>query len=432
MTFKPHSLKQNKVVFGEKPITIAATGIQWGKTESAVVWLRRMITRYTDPRDNFLVTAPTYPIMAQSTMPAFNNWFEGLGTHDKKENCFKIHNGGTVWFRTGVHPNSVVGITRVRAIVCDEAGLYSLLFWETIQGRASFSESPIRIVTSPYSLNWLHKDYILPYNKKDPNILAEVDLIQATSKENPYFPDREYERKRKTMDARRFNMQYGGRFDRAEGLVYNCWDDDAGIVHPFELPPGTKFVAGVDWGYVHPFALTVRAYTKDGRHYQVMEFKKAGMTIDRMVDVAKSAMTQFPIQCFFCDPARPEYIDTFNTHGITSIAADNAIRTGIDKHYELIKTGRYQIFHGHHKHTVDEMEKYHYPEYSESGVNKDEKDPNPVKQDDDILDANRYATMGALAFANNKNSSNNDQSKSELEKIKELMRPKNTNLEVFY
>lgn len=429
MTFRPHSIKQNIVVFGTKPITIAGTGIQWGKTESGVAWLRRMVARFTDPRDNFLVTAPSYPTMAQSTMPAFDHWFKGMGRHDKKENCFKIYGGGTVWFRTGTNPDSVVGITRVRAILCDEGGLYSLYFWENIQGRSSFSEAPIRIVTSPYALNWLYKDYILPYTKKDPDILAEVDLIQATSKENPYFPDAEYERKRKTMDARRFGMMYGGRFDKMQGLVYDCWDDDAGVIPPFELPPGTVFYAGVDWGFVHPFALTVRAVTTDRRHYQVYEFKKAGLTESRMVDVAKSVMTQFPVKCFFCDPARPEYIQAFNAARLTAVAADNAIRTGIDRHYELIKTGQYQVFHGHHRHTVDEMEKYHYPELINTTSNKDEKDPNPVKQDDDILDANRYVTMGTYHVAKKKNKGNHDGRMTEVQKIRALMRPPEKNYE---
>jgi len=432
MTFRPHSKKQNLVVFGEKPITIAGTGIQWGKTESGVVWLRRMVARFTDSRDNFIVTSPSYPTMAQSTMPAFNHWFKGMGTHDKKENCFKIHGGGTVWFRTGTNPDSVVGITRVRAILCDEGGLYSLYFWENIQGRSSFSEAPIRIVTSPYALNWLYKDYILPIKKKNKDVIAEVDLVQASSKENPYFPEAEYERKRKTMDSRRFGMMYGGRFDKMQGLVYDSWDDDAGIVPPFELPVGTIFHAGTDWGFVHPFALTVRAVTPDGRHYQVYEFKKAGLTIDRMLGVARQARSQFPIGTFFCDPARPEYIDAFNTDGLTAIAADNAIRTGVDRHYELIKTGKYQIFHGHHKHTVDEMEKYHYPEFSDPTTNKDAKDPNPVKQDDDILDANRYVTMGTYFLANKKKAGHIGDPKSESQTIRDLMRTKQSNEEVFY
>jgi protein-L-isoaspartate(D-aspartate) O-methyltransferase len=56
-----------------------------------------------------------------------------------------------------------IGLTNVRAVLCDEAGLYSRYFWDNIQARASFRSAPIRIVTSPYSLNWLYQDFIKPH-----------------------------------------------------------------------------------------------------------------------------------------------------------------------------------------------------------------------------------------------------------------------------
>ena len=155
-------------------------------------------------------------------------------------------------------------------MLCDEAGLYTLYFWENIQARASFKEAPIRIVTSPYSLNWLYKDYIRPY-RKDPSLVPDALVIQARSDENPYFPRKEYERKKRTMDPRRFNMMYGGQFDKAEGLVYDCFDEIEHVCEPFILPAGTVYYAGVDWGYTHPFALVVRAITPDGFHYQISE-----------------------------------------------------------------------------------------------------------------------------------------------------------------
>jgi hypothetical protein len=243
-------------------------------------------------------------------------------------------------------------------------------------------------------LGWLYKDYIKPFQKQDPEILKICDVIQATSQENPYFPFEEYEQKKKTMDSRRFNMMYGGRFDRMDGLVYDCADEEALVIEPFELPIGTIFEAGVDWGYVHPFAMVVRAVTPEKKHYQVYEMKKAGMTINQMIDAAKQLLTIYPVRLFNADPARPEYIDMFNFEGIPTIKANNDIAVGIDRHYELIKTGRYKIFRGHHKHTIDELEKYHYPETKlDIKADQDIKDPNPVKQDDDVLDANRYVTM---------------------------------------
>ena len=69
MNFKCHSPKQESALFSTHPITICATGIQWGKTTVGALWLKRMMHTHTSPDDNFLITSPTYPILAQSTLP---------------------------------------------------------------------------------------------------------------------------------------------------------------------------------------------------------------------------------------------------------------------------------------------------------------------------------------------------------------------------
>jgi len=396
MLFKPHTQAQEDVIFSDKPIVIAATGIQWGKTMSGVMWLKMMIHKHPESKNNFIITSPSFPILTQSTLPPFLAAMKGLGHFDKKNNCFIMYQGPTIWFRTGVNPDSAVGITDVKGILCDEAGLYSLYFWEVIQGRASFLEAPIRIVTSPYSLNWLYKDYIRPYRKGNKAIMDECLLVQKTSKDNPYFPEKEYERKKRTMDPRRFNMQYGGQFDKMEGLVYDCFDEDENICLPKELPAGTRFFGGIDWGYNDPFVLLVRAITPEGRHYQVFEHYKSGHTIASMLEVALRARKIFPIELFYADPSRPEYIMEFNKNHLTCIGANNEIRLGLDKFYELIQTRRFKIFSACGRYTINEMETYHYPEYKEVNTNADQKDKLPVKQHDHTMDVNRYITIATF------------------------------------
>jgi len=135
--FKCHSRKQYEAITSNSSITILGTGVQWGKTQSGAVWLRNQMTDHKDTRDNFLVTAPTYKIFKQSTLPHFLRVMEGLGHYNKSDNEFTTHWGTHVFLRTSTDPDSIVGIPRVRAIWGDEAGLYSLYFWENIEGRAA-------------------------------------------------------------------------------------------------------------------------------------------------------------------------------------------------------------------------------------------------------------------------------------------------------
>lgn len=392
--FRPHSEKQDLAIFSKKRIVANFTGIQWGKTRVGAVRTKLFMHQFTHAEDSFLVLAPTYKIMKQATLPAFLNVMKGVGYYHKADATFEMNGGGIAYMRTNTDPDSIVGITNVRHIWGDEAGKYSLYFWENIQGRSAFLRCPITLTSSPYALNWAYKEIIHPSMKGmlDP----DIELIQARSDENPYFPKDEYEKRKEKMDARRFNMMFGGRFDKMEGLVYDIFDEDYHIIpfDPILLPQGTVYVAGVDWGYNNQQVLLVRAITPDNYHYQVAEFYKTKLTIKDFIKVAQMYSSQYPISMHFCDPSRPENIEEFNRAGLPAMPADNSIRKGIDIHYDLIKEGRFKIFRGAHSYSLDEYEAYHYPDEDEDiNVNKDQKEKLPVKANDHGMDATRYISV---------------------------------------
>jgi PBSX family phage terminase large subunit len=395
LVFRPHSEKQNTIINSDSKITIAATGIQWGKTLVGVMRQTIYYFTYTDRQDNFLITSPTYKILSQSTLPVFNHVMGAYGKWDKKNDCFMITGGGTVWFRTGTDPNSVVGITRVRSILCDEAGLYSRYFWDNIQARSSFSEAPISIVSSPYSLNWLWTDYIRKWNNHDPYIRKIATIIQANSSENPYFPKSEYINRQYTMDPRRFNMVYGGQFERPEGLVYDCFKEEIHVIEPIALPSGARIFAGVDWGYTDPFVIVVVAVQPDGTRYQIAEYYQPAKRLAEMVMAAQRFRDLYQIEEFHCDPSRPEYIQEFCLNGLNAMAAINTIQIGIEEHYKLIKADKYKVF-SNCKNTIDEYSSYHYPDPKDLKPDQNGKDMLPVDQNNHAMDGSRYCTMGTI------------------------------------
>lgn len=371
---------------------ICGTGIQWGKTSVGAVRTKMAMHRFTDESDAFLVTAPTYKIMQQATLPAFLRLMEGYGEYSKADSVFKMFSGGTCYMRTATDPDSIVGITNVRHVWGDEAGLYPLYFHENIQARASFRQAPICYTTSPYTLNWIFKDYIRK-RLKDPNSLPELELIQARSDENPYFPATEFERKKQSMDPRRFNMIYGGQFQKMEGLVYDNFSEDLHITEPRSFDSRTTFIAGVDWGYTAPAAILVLAVTPDDGVYLVAEHYKSGQTIAQLVEVAKRFHAIYGIERFYADPASPANIAEFNRAGLTCLEADNEIRAGVDACYEYIQTDKFKVFKGKAPHFLDEISLYHYATEEDVAADKDVKERGPVKQNDHAMDAWRYPML---------------------------------------
>ncbi len=395
--FRAHSQKQLEAIMSDKPITLLATGIQYGKSVSGAARLKIAMHKFTDPNDNFILMAPNYKVMQQSCLPAFLKIMDGLGKYNKVDAMFKMNGGGTCYMRTSSDPDAIVGITDVRHIWADECGLFSLYAWEQMQARASFREAGISLTTSPYSLNWVYKELIKRKSERN-----DLCLIQARSDENPYFPKSEFERKKATMAPSRFNMVYGGNWEKMEGLVYDVFAYDKHVIEPFTLPLGTRFTAGLDWGFTHPFCLKVRGVTIEGYHYDVDEVYLTGKGINDIVKICKQKDALWGIDTFYCGPDRPENIQELNRNGLTAIAANNDVCHGVDTHYELVKTNRYFVFKGRCPKTCDEYEMYHWPTPQDVKPDQDVKERNPVKQDDDAMDATRYNTMGTARLTGEK------------------------------
>lgn len=397
--FQPHSIKQQNAILSDDKTTLLITGIQFGKTTAGSLWMKRQMHTHCDKSDKFIITAPNYKIMQQSTLPAFLKYMDGYGEYRKGDAIFEMFEGGTCYMRTATEPDSIVGITDVRAIWGDEAGKYSLYFWENMQARSSFKNCPIMLTTSPYTTNWVFKELLKPCKagKRD-----DINLIQASSNENPHFPKEEFERRRKVMDFRRFSALYLGQFERMHGLVYDCFDEDIHQCDNFGLPSGTKYFAGVDWGHTDPFVIVVRAITPSGHHFQVSEFFKTRLTISDQIIAAKQKKQIFGIERFYADPSQPGSIEEFNRHGLPTIGADNDIRRGIDAHYELIRSGKFKIFKNTSPHSLDEYSSYHYPEPEDLNPDQDSKESTPVGQDDHAMDATRYVTISTVKASLNK------------------------------
>lgn len=382
-TFRLHKF-QEKAFTSKKRVIAIAAGIQSGKTTCGALWT---MTKAAAGKkgENIIICAPTYKILTQATLPKFLQMFQHFGTYHKVDSIFKCKNGVTIYIRSLTDPNALEGITDVIAIWLDEGGLISRYGWENVEGRSAFRQAPIFVSTTPYALNWLYLMWE-EWNKGDRD---DVDFIQFTSKQNPYFPDQEYERQRRLLDPRRFQMKYQGQFGKMEGLVYETINTCAARL----LPEGTRFFCGVDFGYTNPTALSIRALTPDGNHYRIAEYYKTGLTIEEIVAVCQSRKQIYNIEYFICDPASPAYIESLSRSGCAAIPADNRVRIGIDRQVQLFREGRFFLFEDENPLGIDEYNTYHYPEPKEYRIDEDVKEPEPVKANDHGCDADRYVTM---------------------------------------
>ena len=389
MNFNLHRY-QEQAFNSDKKIVAMSAGIQSGKTMTGALWAGTKALE-APAGSNTIICAPYYKILQQATLPGFLEIFRPYGKFNKVDMEFRWKHGVTTYIRSLSDPNSMEGITRVHSVWLDEGGLISRYAWENVEGRAAFGQAPILITTTPYALNWLFQ----MWQEWEKNARDDVEFIQFKSTDNPYFPEAEYERQRKLLDPRRFAMKYCGQFGKMEGLVF----EDINLCEPMALPPGTRYFAGVDWGYTNPTVVVIRALTPDGTQYRVAEFYKTGMTIEETVKVCQQRNQIYNIEMFICDPSSPHNIDALCRGGLNAMGGENNIRAGIDKQIELFKTDKLFIFESENPLGIDEYSTYHYGEPKELKIDDDAKEQLPVKSHDHGIDADRYVTM-YLASAN--------------------------------
>lgn len=395
--------KQMRAVYSPSRITIMCAGIQGGKTTAGGIWMKRQVFNNSEKQANFLITAPTVKIFNQSTEPKFLELFHGYGKYNKVDQVFEMNHKRRIYLRSLHEPDSIEGMTNVYAIWPDELGKCNLKAWTNIEGRSAFKQAPIFGTTTPYALNWLWKDVYKPWKagKRD-----DVDFIQFASIDNPHFPKAEYERQKRLLDPRVFAMKYMGQFERMAGLVYPDLDDTLNFEPPFAPHPRDyMLVAGVDFGFTNPFAVSVRAlHRREPRDYQVAEFYRTGMLLEQkgdkpgMTEILRMMQDKLGVEAFYADSAEPRTIAELQARGIKIHPVKkgpDSLKHGIDAHRELINSREHKIFAGKCPHTEDEYATYHYPEVDGDEENQSE---NPVDANNHLMNAGMYVTVMTKEF----------------------------------
>lgn len=244
---------------------IAGTG--GGKTAIGPLWVMQQINRCLSERDvsadpiKGLILAPTYPVMARATAPTLTGMFAGTDLEGRyvptQSRYYLPRNMGEIWL---LGADRSEGIEGGQFDFCwgDEAGQFKLSVWIAIQGRLGLKQAPCLLTTTPYSLNWLKRKFLDYFLRGDPDYYARM----WSSKDNPAYPEEEYERAKRTMSKERFAMRYDGQFTKAEGLVLPDFDS---VIVPHEDPPEGKDVGGLDFGWEDPFvALAGTSYFDEG------------------------------------------------------------------------------------------------------------------------------------------------------------------------
>lgn len=171
---------------------------------------------------------------------------------------------------------------------------------------------------------------------------------------------------------------YGlGKRGAAKEIIYTQWQITD------KLPEGGDVFYGLDFGYVHPLVL-VKVCHYEGANYVKLLIYKSGLTPSEIIREVKDHISdRKPV---YCDAAEPKSIEELYRGGINAQPANKEVWAGI------LKIKSYPLFvTNDSKELIRELQSYKWKKDKNDNVIDE-----PVKENDDAMDAMRYAIFTHL------------------------------------
>lgn len=288
---------------------------------------------------------------------------------------------------------SIQGLTILNAWG-DEAVSWPESFWDMLLTRLSLPDSRLLVTCNPGTSGHYLKERVVDRQYTDPDIHVEKFLLT----DNPTLSRRYVER---------LHRQYAGLFYRrmieaewvaAEGAVFESWNPDVMVTPRAE---GTVLAVGIDYGTNHPTAGYALTVTDDGlqlSHEWSPQINDMGgrtrLTDMELADSLEEWLDGLPNQpkAIYLDPAAASFKEELYRRRLRVAAAKNKVVDGIRTLDSLFTNGVLTVAEECPR-LINEIPGYRWdPKATERGNDA------PIKEEDDHVDAARYAVFSSRQF----------------------------------
>ena len=378
---------QKKVIASMKyenpKIMICSGAKRSGKTYVLTFVFLMHISKFKDKGYSFIIGGTTQSSIRRNILNDLESIL-GKSITLSKDNHFKLF-GNKVYCFDGANADSykkMRGFTAYGAFLNEATTLHDSFVKEAIS-RCSGEGSRIYMDTNPENpTHTVKTDYV----DKDGQLLSNGQLnIKAfnfTLYDNTFL-NKEYVEsiEASTPSGMFFDRDILGVWVASEGVVYKDFNKDIHYIKDLNNVDIVKYFAGVDFGWEHFGSIVVVGKDINNNYYLIKEYAYQHKDIEEWINIAKDIKDQYGNINFYCDHARPDYIDKLRRSNIRAINADKEVLEGISMIASLFKTNKLFILEDN----VDIFKKEIYNYVWKNG--KDE----PNKTSDDVLDSLRYA-----------------------------------------
>lgn len=308
--------------------------------------------------------------------------------HIKNDKSFTMF-GNKILLRAGKNSDSwkgARGFTAHGALLNEGTALHDRFIKECIS-RCSGEGSRVFIDTNPENpMHTVKTDYIDKAGQKLENGELNIDEIQFKLDDNTFLdPIYKESIKMSTPSGMFTDRDILGLWVNAEGVVYRDFVAKKHMVKSMpESETVVQYIGGIDWGYEHYGSIVVFAHCDSGNYYLVHETtRKHEQVQDFWLPLALKLVEKYKGIYFFTETARPEYTHLFADNDIDMILANKSVVPGIQHVASLFKTDNLFLIES----AVEMIDK----ELCSYVWSSDKKEEKPNKDNDDCLDAVRYA-----------------------------------------
>lgn len=274
------------------------------------------------------------------------------------------------------------GFTSAGALLNEATTLHDTFVKEAIS-RCSYDGARIFMDTNPENpthtvkVNYIDKD-----GQRLKNGQLNIKAFNFTLYDNTFL-NKEYVEsiEASTPSGMFYDRDILGTWVASEGVVYQDFNKDKHYIKNIDKVDIKKYFCGVDFGWEHYGSIVVVGKDLEDNYYLIKEYAFQHKDIEDWINIAKEIKSKYGNINFYCDHARPDYIDKLKRSGIRAINANKEVLEGISMIAKLFKTDKLFILEDNVTRFKDEIYNYVWQK------GKDE----PVKQFDDVLDSLRYA-----------------------------------------
>lgn len=280
----PLQPKQREALKKSEITPVTFYGGAKGGGKSYFIRAREMLRRFKFKGTKGLIVRKTYPeLLSNHIRKFFEEYPQTKDWFNKSEKTIYWPGGSTTEFSYLQNPDDVFTYQgreyediSIDEITQHEENVFKILRSSNRTANKSFRElggRPTMILTgNPGGIGntWVRRIFVeKSFTEKEKP--SDFDFIQAFVSDNTaltkYDPD--YKRRLEDLPDHLRKAYLEGDWYVFAGQAFSELTTQSHIVEPFELPSFTRYFAGYDHGYNHPFAFVLWAIVPDGNIYCV-------------------------------------------------------------------------------------------------------------------------------------------------------------------